>query len=161
MNLRDESSSCLFAPPIPLSCGDRPPHFHDRLPLTKSQCTLVDMARSVRERVIEEWRGYPESPLAPKLGSHVGDAVRKFLAKVGMISQLDEQVIAAAWHEIVGDFIANHSAPDRIQNGILHIRVTQTTVLFELERNCKGRILRNLQERFGKTVVRDLKFRIR
>jgi predicted nucleic acid-binding Zn ribbon protein len=119
------------------------------------------MARSIRERVIEEWRGYPEAPLSPKLGSHIGDAVRKFLSKVGMISQLDEQVITSAWREIVGDFIANHSAPDRIQNGTLHIRVTQTTVLFELERNCKTRILRNLQERFGKTVVRDIKFRIR
>jgi predicted nucleic acid-binding Zn ribbon protein len=119
------------------------------------------MAKSIRERVIEEWRGYAETPLTPKLGAHVGDAVRKFLAKVGMVSQLDEQVISAAWREVVGDFIANHSAPDRIQNGVLHIRVTQTTVLFELERNCKARILTNLQERFGKTVVRDLKFRIR
>ncbi len=65
---------------------------------------------------------------------------------------------AAAWREIVGGFIAQQTMPDSLKRGVLTVRVLQPamhhTLLME-----KARLVQKLQERFGKTVVREVKFR--
>jgi hypothetical protein len=43
---------------------------------------------------------------------------------------------------------------------VLTIQVLQPSVRYELERNWKAEILQKLQTRFGKKVIREVKFRI-
>jgi predicted nucleic acid-binding Zn ribbon protein len=80
------------------------------------------------------------------------------LPKLGIADRIQEGDILAAWSEIVGEFIAQHSQPDRLAAGILSIRVIQSSVRYELDRVWKPEIIRKLRERFGERVIRDIKF---
>ena len=64
-----------------------------------------------------------------------------------------------AWNEIVGDFLAAHSLPVSMRDGILIIQVLQPTVRYELERSWKPEILRKLKTRFGPKTVKEVRFR--
>ena len=62
----------------------------------------------------------------------------------------------AAWKEVVGDFIASHSLPDRLREGVLYVRVLQPTIRFELER-LRPQMIAKLKERFGVRAVREVR----
>jgi predicted nucleic acid-binding Zn ribbon protein len=97
------------------------------------------MPKMLRERVLAEWRGLPQ-------------------AKIGLGNRLDEAKVMAAWQEIVGDFLAQHSLPAHLRDGVLFVRVLQPTVHYELDRVWKQEILRKMKERFGARVVRGVRF---
>jgi predicted nucleic acid-binding Zn ribbon protein len=65
-----------------------------------------------------------------------------------------------AWGQIVGDFIATHSAPVALREGVLYVRVLQPALHYELEQVCKIDIVRKLKRRFGGKVIRDIRFRV-
>jgi F0F1-type ATP synthase delta subunit len=44
-------------------------------------------------------------------------------------------------------------------DGVLHVRVLQPTMAYELDRTLRTEILAKLKKRFGR-VVRDIRFRI-
>jgi predicted nucleic acid-binding Zn ribbon protein len=76
--------------------------------------------------------------------------------------KLDEkqrgEEITAVWREVVGEFFAQHTAPDTIHRGVLTVRVLHSTIQHALTME-KPRLLARIQDRFGKDGVRDLKFR--
>lgn len=57
-------------------------------------------------------------------------------------------------------FIAAHSAPAALREGILYIRVLQPALHYELDQVSKIDILRKLKQRFGAKVIRDIRFRV-
>ena len=65
-----------------------------------------------------------------------------------------------AWSKIVGEFIAGHSAPVALSEGILYVRVLQPALHYELEQISKSEILRKLKQRFGAKTIRDVRFRV-
>jgi predicted nucleic acid-binding Zn ribbon protein len=108
-------------------------------------------------RLLQEWRGFDENT-RPDRSSPVSDILGKLLPQLGLHNRIKEADITAAWKEIVGDFIAQHSQPDRLVAGTLHIRVIQPSVRYELDRTWKPEIIRKLREQFGEKVIRDIKF---
>jgi len=65
------------------------------------------------------------------------------------------------WSKIVGDFIAAHSTPVALREGILYVRVLQPTLHYhEFEQISKSEILRKLKQRFGGKTIRDIRFRV-
>ena len=79
---------------------------------------------------------------------------------LGLAERLHEAQILAAWKEIVGEFIAAHSCPSRMRDGIVYVQVLQPTVHYELDRVWKKEILQKLKKRFGGKTIRDVRFRI-
>jgi hypothetical protein len=61
---------------------------------------------------------------------------------------LHETEVIEAWSKIVGEFIAAHSAPVALREGILYVRVLQPALHYELEQVSKIDILRKLKQRF-------------
>src|SRR4051812_11911131 len=114
----------------------------------------------LRAMVLAEWRGLPEKPFVRDTSKQVGELVGKLMSTLGLSERLREEEVTRAWREIVGEFVANHSAPQRLQNGVLTVRVLQPTVHYELDRVFKPQLLAKLKSRFGATVIRELKFRI-
>lgn len=112
---------------------------------------------SVAQRVLQEWRGLPGEPRADR-STTVSDVLGKLLPKLGLDSRIKEADITAAWAAIVGDFIAQHSQPERLVAGTLHVRVIQSSVRYELDRTWKPQIIRKLRDQFGEKVIRDIKF---
>jgi len=110
-----------------------------------------------RSRALLEWRGLPEVP-NPGRNQHATAAlVPKLLAKLGLAGRLRDEDIAAAWHAIAGEFAARFSHPQKLRHRTLVVAVSQPAVLWTLDRS-KSTLLARLQEKFGKDVIRELRF---
>lgn len=118
------------------------------------------MTPSQRRAVIAEWRGLPETAVRPDRCRRTADLVPALMQKLGLSERLRENEILRAWSQVVGEFIATHSAPVSLRDGILYVRVLQPALHYELEQISKAQILRKLKQRFGGKTIRDLRFRL-
>ena len=84
----------------------------------------------------------------------------RLMQRLGLRERLRETEVIDAWSKIVGDFIAGHSAPVALRDGILYVRVLQPALHYELEQISKTEILRKLKQRFGGKTIRDVRFRV-
>jgi predicted nucleic acid-binding Zn ribbon protein len=117
-------------------------------------------AESLRAKIIAEWRGLAEPVERKDRCLAVGDVLKRLIPKLGLSERLDEEQVREVWAEVVGEFLAQHAVPSGLSGGILSIQVLQPSVRYELERNWKQEILQKLQARFGKKVIREIRFRI-
>jgi len=118
------------------------------------------MDPSVRANVIAEWRGLPEKRILQNRWAEPADVLPKLMQRLGLRERLHETEVLEAWSKIVGDFIAAHSSPVALREGILYVRVLQPALHYELEQVSKIEILRKLKQRFGGKVIRDVRFRV-
>ncbi len=118
------------------------------------------MNASVRAAVISEWRGLPEKKMTADRWLTSGELMPKLMQRLGLRERLRETEVIDAWSKIVGDFIAAHSAPVALREGVLYVRVLQPALHYELEQISKPEILRKLKQRFGGKTIRDIRFRV-
>ena len=115
---------------------------------------------SLREIVIAEWRGLPDPKPGPDRWKAARELLPALMQKLGLRERLHEKDVMEAWADIVGDFIAAHSAPVALRDGTLYVRVLQPALHYELEQISKMEILRKLKKRFGPKTIRDVRFRV-
>src|SRR6266508_1713942 len=118
------------------------------------------MNPSLRAAVIDEWRGLPERKIRADRWQAPADLVPKLMQRLGLRERLHETEVIEAWSKIVGEFIAAHSTPVALREGVLYVRVLQPALHYELEQVSKIDILRKLKKRFGAKVIRDVRFRV-
>jgi predicted nucleic acid-binding Zn ribbon protein len=118
------------------------------------------MNATLRATVIAEWRGLPEKRPRPDRWQAPAELLPKLMQKLGLKERLHETEVIDAWARIVGDFIAAHSSPVALREGILYVRVLQPALHYELEQVSKIDILRKLRRRFGPKTIRDVRFRL-
>jgi predicted nucleic acid-binding Zn ribbon protein len=117
-------------------------------------------AGSLRGQAIAEWRGYAEPrPLHDGVQA-LGASITKAMLGLGLGTRVKEAEVIQAWAEIVGPFIATHSSPAKLKDGVLYVSVLQPTIHFELERVWKSEIIRKMKARFGSRTVREVRFRL-
>lgn len=118
-----------------------------------------ESAQQFRQRRLRaEWRGIYEPPDLSRFEKNVGDVVASVLKRAGLNNRLAEETMIREWSAIVGSFLAGQSKPTGLRQGVLQVAVLQSTVRYDLERNLKREVLGRLQARFGKAVVRDIRF---
>jgi predicted nucleic acid-binding Zn ribbon protein len=120
---------------------------------------LCGVNKRIKAQVIAEWRGLPEEPFPQDTSQPVGPLVAALMKDLGLSDRMTEEQIIAAWREIVGEFLAGHSKPSRLHEGILYVRVLQSSMMFELERTFRKEILEKLRKRFGR-AIRDVRFKM-
>ena len=118
------------------------------------------MNASLRAAAIAEWRGLPDKKTRPDHWEAPAELLPKLMQRLGLKERLHETEIIDAWAKIVGDFIAAHSAPVALREGILYVRVLQPALHYELEQVSKADILRKLKQRFGAKTIREIRFRL-
>ena len=118
------------------------------------------MKPSLRARIIAEWRGLPERTIAQNRWAAPAEILPSLMQRLGLKERLHETEIAEAWGKIVGEFIAAHSTPVALREGILYVRVLQPALHYELEQISKIDIVRKLKQRFGAKIIRDVRFRV-
>jgi predicted nucleic acid-binding Zn ribbon protein len=118
------------------------------------------MNPSLRAKVITEWRGLPERKPRLDRWQSPSELMPRLMKRLGLRERLRETYVIDAWSKIVGDFIAAHSAPVALREGILYVRVLQPALHYELEQISKSEILRKLKQRFGAKTIRDVRFRV-
>src|SRR5438874_3981911 len=118
------------------------------------------MKASLRAAVIAEWRGLPDRKMRPDRWQSPAELVPKMMQRLGLRERLHETEVIDTWSKIVGEFIAAHSAPFALREGVLYVRVLQPALHYELEQISKSEILRKLKQRFGGKTIRDVRFRV-
>jgi predicted nucleic acid-binding Zn ribbon protein len=118
------------------------------------------MNAALRAAVIQEWRGLPEKRARPDQWETPGVLLPKLMQKLGLKDRLRESEVIDAWSSIVGEFIAAHSTPVALREGVLYVRVLQPSLHYELERVAKTQVLHRLKRRFGGKIIRDIRFRL-
>jgi predicted nucleic acid-binding Zn ribbon protein len=118
------------------------------------------MNAALRAAVIAEWRGLPDRKKRPDRWQSPAELMPKLMQRLGLRERLRETQVIEAWSKIVGDFIAAHSAPVALREGVLYVRVLQPALHYELEQISKSEILRKLKQRFGSKTIRDIRFRV-
>ena len=118
------------------------------------------MNPSLRAAVIAEWRGLPDRKMRPDRWQSPAELMPKLMQRLGLRERLHETEVIEAWSKIVGEFIAAHSAPVALREGVLYVRVLQPALHYELEQISKAEILRKLKQRFGGKTIRDIRFRV-
>src|SRR5437016_13233660 len=113
-----------------------------------------------RAAVIAEWRGLPQKKAGPDRFHTTGALLAKIMQRLGLRERLHETEVIDAWSKIAGEFIAAHSAPVALREGILYVRVLRPALHYELEQVSKIDILRKLKKRFGGKTIRDIRFRV-
>src|SRR6266705_294764 len=103
------------------------------------------MTPSLRAAVIAEWRGLPEKKTRKDRWQAPADVLPKLMQRRGLRERRHETEVIDAWSKIVGEFIAAHSAPVALLEGILYVRVLQPALHYELEQVSKIEILRKLK----------------
>ena len=99
----------------------------------------------------------PDLSRSPRFsGDH---AVVLFLGRAGE-RQIETEIARQFTPKIVGGFIAAHSRPVALREGILYVRVLQPALHCEIEQISKPEILRKLKQRFGGKTIRDIRFRV-
>lgn len=118
------------------------------------------MNASLRAAVIAEWRGLPAKKTRPDRWQAPADLLPKLIQQLGLSERLRESEVIDAWKQIVGEFIASHSAPVSLREGVLYVRVLQPALHYQFEQISKAEILRKLKQRFGAKIVREIRFRL-
>ena len=118
------------------------------------------MNAALRATAIAEWRGLPAPKQRPDKWQAPGELLPKLMQQLGLRERLHEGEVIDAWKQIVGDFIASHSAPVSLKAGTLYVRVLQPALHYQFETISKAEILRKLKQRFGAKVIRDVRFRV-
>ena len=121
---------------------------------------MILMNPPLRAAVIAEWRGLPDKKTRRDRWQSPAELVPKLMQRLGLRERLHETEVIDAWSKIVGEFIAAHSAPVALRDGILYVRVLQPALHYELEQISKREILRKLKQRFGGKTIRDMRFRV-
>jgi hypothetical protein len=99
----------------------------------------------------------PGRHVAPR---NAASAFRSIKTRFGLREGSRETEVIDASSKIVGDFIAAHSTPVALREGVLYVRVLQPAWHYELEQISKPEILRKLKQRFGGKTIRDIRFRV-
>ena len=85
----------------------------------------------------------------------LGDLIKEFYELHRGAGYLDEQRAIQAWPQVVGPFIASHTIDLYIKNGVLYARVDSDALRNELTYS-KSLLMKNLNERVGKEVVKEI-----
>ena len=118
------------------------------------------MNASLRAVVIAEWRGLPDKKARADHWQAPADVLPKLMQQLGLSERLREAEVIEAWRETVGDFIAAHSAPVSLREGVLFVRVLQPSLHYQFETISKAEILRKLKRRFGGKIIQNIRFRV-
>jgi len=120
------------------------------------------MRTAVRSQVLREWQPFlgedDRKPKRPALPTH--QLVPQVMRGLGLEKRLQQSQVLLLWPSMVGAEIAGHAQPVGLRHGVLQVVVDHPIWLQELSRFHKRAILDKVQQRVGKSIVRDISFRI-
>jgi hypothetical protein len=90
--------------------------------------------------------------------------MRKILPRIlGQIGELHRErpdLILAAWPEIIGGQLAQMTKAVSFEEGVLFVKVNNSTLYSVLSQHEKGRLVKCLRERFPAVEIKNIVFRL-
>ncbi len=84
-------------------------------------------------------------------------AINSMLKKFGIDNAIAQNNALNNWDEIVGDTVARNTQPDRVEHGVIIVKVSSPTWRQELYFQ-KKEIIQKINNTIGKNVIRDIRF---
>ncbi len=84
-------------------------------------------------------------------------AIDSMLKRFGIDNAIAQNRALNIWNEIVGDKVARNTQPDRVEHGVIIIKVSSPTWRQELYFQ-KKEIIQKINNTIGKNVIRDIRF---
>ena len=84
-------------------------------------------------------------------------AIDSMLRKFGIENAIAQNNVLNIWNEIVGEKVAKNTEPDRVEHGVIVVKVSSPTWRQELYFQ-KKEIIKKLNNKIGKNVIRDIRF---
>lgn len=90
----------------------------------------------------------------------VAQILPRVLGKIGATYKQRPDLILAAWPELVGERLAPMTQAMSFVDGVLTVRVKNSTLHSLLNTKDKARILRSLREKFPQTTIKNVLFKL-
>ncbi len=90
----------------------------------------------------------------------IKDLLPKVLSQIGAVHRDRPDLILAAWPEIIGEKLASMTKAVCFEKGILVVKVSNSTLYSLLSQHDRGRLLKNLREKFPSVEIKNIRFRI-
>jgi len=87
----------------------------------------------------------------------IGNVFTQLFRDLGIEKAIQQNMAVSRWAEIVGERIAQISEAERIENGVLVVKVSSPVWRNELV-FMKTSLINSVNEALAKTVVKDIKF---
>ena len=84
----------------------------------------------------------------------------RFLNQINRVYEDKPNLILAAWAEILGEKLAPMTKAESFEEGMLKVKVKNSTLYSLLSQHERPRLLRCLRERFPSVQIRNIIFRI-
>jgi predicted nucleic acid-binding Zn ribbon protein len=97
-------------------------------------------------------------PTKSRSASSLADALRQLLRSLGIETKVKQNLAAASWPKIVGEGVAKVSAVDRVENGILFVKVESSSWRNELV-FMRRDIIKKMNSFLGDEVIVDIRFK--
>ena len=79
------------------------------------------------------------------------------LRKFGIDNAIAQNNALNIWNDVVGESVAKNAKPDRVEHGVLIVKVSSPTWRQELYFQ-KKEIIEKINHTIGKNVIRDIRF---
>lgn len=112
------------------------------------------MSRQQKNRA---YRGRYETALTSR---HLDQVLSKVLAKINQDHRQRPDLILAYWPQIVGSTIASLTKAESFCDGVLTVKVRNSTLYSLLVHEEKSKILTAIREKFPNVTLSDIKFKI-
>lgn len=90
----------------------------------------------------------------------MGAILPKLLAEVGRKAANRPDIILAAWPDVIGACLAPMTKALAFTEGVLVVKVNNSTLHSLLVQHEKGKLIRALKKRFPRVGLKDIRFRI-
>ena len=91
---------------------------------------------------------------------HVGDILSRVMAKIGERQEQRPDLILGSWPEVIGPKLAAMTQAISFAEGILIVKVKNSTLHSLLSQHDKHRLLSSLRQRFPQVSIKTIVFRM-
>lgn len=91
---------------------------------------------------------------------HINQLLPAALSRIGEVYHQQAELILAIWPDLVGPSLAPMTQAISFLEGVLLVKVKNSTLHSLLSQNEKPRLLRLLREKFPKVVIKTIYFRM-
>lgn len=106
-------------------------------------------------------RRTPKDYDGPGLTTHrMSELLPTVLADISEVYKERPDLILAAWPEVIGQRLANMTQAIAFSDGVLTVKVKNSTLHSLLSQNDKPRILNSLRQKFPRITIKNIMFRI-
>lgn len=111
--------------------------------------------------MIKQYRRTPKNYDGTEVTTRrVSELLPSVLSKVNKMHGERPDLILASWNEIIGPRLAGMTKAVSFIDGVLHVKVKNSTLHSLLSQNDKHRILSNLRAMFPNVQIKTISFRV-